>query len=277
MASGSLSPPVPIARKGTDLPSRVIYHGVEGVGKTSFAAQAPKPIFIMTRGETGLLTLIDNGLIQETEHFKPVDSWLTLMQCLDYLLLSEEASSYRTLVIDTMNGAERLCFEHLANSHFKGWEAFMSYGRGPDMAQEEWIKFLTLLDKVRETRRLAIICLTHTKVKTFKNPEGDDYDRYTPDMHEKTWGLSHKWADVVLFGNYETFAKKNKGELKAKAVQSTRRLFYTQRTAAWDAKNRLNLPAEIEQGNSASDAWRAFFEAAKAGRRQLQQNTTPTN
>src|SRR5262245_55584679 len=43
------------------LPNRVILHGVEGWGKTSFAAQAPKPIFLMTRGEDGLETLIDSG------------------------------------------------------------------------------------------------------------------------------------------------------------------------------------------------------------------------
>lgn len=51
---------------------------------------------------------------------------------------------------------------------------------------------------------MTIFALCHTKVKPFKNPLGPHYDRFQPDMHEKTWGLSHKWADAVLFGNFES-------------------------------------------------------------------------
>jgi hypothetical protein len=264
-----LSPPLPISRSGTGLPSRVIYHGLEKIGKSSFAAQAPRPIFLMTRGETGLLTLIDTGLVEQTDHFDEVTDWNALMKCIDYLYLAE-TSAYKTLVIDTLNGAERLCFEYVCEKRFEGsWEKFAAYSKGPEASQEEWIKLLTTLDRLRAAKKMGVIVLTHTKVKTFKNPEGDDFDRYIPDMHEKMWGLSHKWADAILFGHFEQFAKKGKGELKAKGVNSARRLFHTERTAAWDAGNRINLPAEIDMGPDAASAWAAFSEAAKAGRKQL--------
>lgn len=259
-----------ISRGGSGLPSRVIVHGVEGIGKTSFAAQAPKPIFGMTRGETGLLTLIDNGLLSETDHYDEFTCWQDLTYAVNHLIVTERDN--RTFVLDTVNGAERLCFEHVCNTDFNGrWGSFMNYGRGPDKATENWIDFLSTLDRLRERKRMAIVLLCHSKVKTFKNPEGDDYDRYTPDMHDKTWGLTHKWADVVLFGNYETQVKKDKGELRSKGLSDGTRLLYAQRTAAWDAKNRLGLPQEISMGRTPQEAWHNFHEAAKRGRQQQQQ------
>lgn len=267
-----------ITRGGSGLPSRVIFHSVEGLGKTSFAAHAAKPIFLMTRGETGLLTLIDNGLLRETDHFQEdAKSWDQVLGWLAWL--KDNPTDHKTLVIDTLNGAERLCFESVAARNYNGsWESFMSYGRGPDKAQEDWIRFLVALDELREKRRMGVICLCHTKVKTFKNPEGDDYDRYTPEMHEKTWGHAHKWADIILFGNHETFIKKDKGELRAKGYGSNRRLLFTQRTAAWDAKNRWNLPASIDMGNTGQEAWANFYAAVRAAKQQnVEQSQSPDN
>ena len=44
------------------------------------------------------------------------------------------------------------------------------------------------------------------------------------------------------------------------------RIMYTERSAAYDAKNRLGLSSEIEMGDSAAEAWAAFMAAIKAGR-----------
>ena len=256
----------PVTRTGSGLPSRIIFHGVEGVGKSSFAAHAPAPIFLMTRGETGLLSLIDNGQLPETDHFREdAREWAGVMQALAWL--SESKHEYRTLVIDTLNGAERLCFEHICSSRFDGsWDKFANYGKGPEQSLAEWIKLLSHLDRIREQRRMGIIALCHTRVKTYKNPEGDDYDRFSPDMHEKTWGQAHKWADIILFANHHTVPKKDRGELRAKGMSSGQRFIYTQRTAAWDAKSRIALPERIDMGGSGTEAWSNFSKEVKAGR-----------
>lgn len=259
-----------INRAGSGLPSRVVIHGVEGIGKTSIGAFAPKPVFAMTRGETGLLTLIDNGLVPPTDHFDEAQSWNELLEQMRWLVSSQHEN--RTFVLDTLNGAERLCFEHVMRDKFRGDpEAFMAYGKGPEIAQAEWIKLLLLLDELRATRRMAMMLLCHTRIKTFRNPEGDDFDRYVPDMHEKVWGLTHKWADVVLFANFETFAKKDRGAMKAKGIGGEARVLYTQRTAAYDAKNRLGLPAEIPMSNTTEGGWQAFSQAMRAARAARQQ------
>lgn len=265
-----------ISSGGSGLPSRVIMHGTEGIGKSSFGAFAPKPIFAMTKGETGLLTLIDNGLVPETPHFDECMAWRDVLGCVEWLTRNQH--DYRTLVIDTINGAERLCFEHVARSQFDGsMLRFLDYGKGPDKAQEDWITLLTALDRLRANKRMAIIALCHTRVKTFKNPTGNDFDRYSPDMHDKTWGLTHKWADIVLFATFETFADKERGALKAKGTSSARRLLYTTRTAAWDAKNRVGLPEEIVMYPGPDGGWKAFVQAVKVARAQRPAAPTPTS
>jgi hypothetical protein len=254
-----------ITSAGSGLPSRLIMHGTEGVGKSSFGAFAPRPIFAMTKGETGLLTLIDNGLVDQTPHFDECMTWLELLGHIEWLTKNQH--DYRAFVIDTINGAERLCFEHVAKMFFGGdMLKFLDYGKGPDKAQQEWIQLLTALDRLRSAKKMAIITLCHTRVKTFKNPEGNDFDRYAADMHEKSWGLSAKWADIILFATFETFAKKDVGALKAKGYGGSRRLLYTQRTAAWDAKNRVGLPEQIVMQDGPDGGWNAFHAAVKKAR-----------
>lgn len=269
-----------ISKGGSGLPSRVVIHGCEGTGKSSCGAFTPSPVFAMTRGETGLLTLIDNGLCPPTDHFDEAMAWQDLLGQIRFLIDGEHKN--RTFVLDTINGAERLCFEHVVRDKYGGsWENFASYGRGPEQAQGEWIKLLLMLDELRAKRRMSIMCLSHTRIKTFKNPEGDDFDRYAPDMNEKIWGLTHKWSDVVLFLNFDTVAKKESRGGKAKGVKGDERVFYTQRTAAYDAKNRLGLPPEIAIPSTPDGCFRAMRDAMQAARssRQTQQtnNTDDTS
>lgn len=238
---------------------------MEGVGKSSFGAFAPKPIFLMTRGETGLETLIDAGRIPETDHVPETMTWNDALAVVQELIVAD--SGHRTLVFDTLNGLERLCHEHVCDTMFSGdWgkKGFTSYMQGYKASLTEWRRLLTKLDELRLKRRMSILCLAHTKVSTFKNPEGPDFDRYTVDLHHETWGLTHKWADVVLFANF--FVAIDDSGARAKAHGGQQRILYTTRHAAWDAKNRHGLPEEIQMGSSGQEAFSNFATAMKAGK-----------
>jgi hypothetical protein len=254
---------------GSGLPNRCIIHGVEGVLKTSFGCCAPRPIFLITRNETGLLTLIDSGQVPETAHFPELASWEELQSAID--ALTRDPHDYRTLVIDTLNGAERLCHEHVCQRDFEGkWgrDGFRAYMTGYDVSLAEWRQLLNGLDQLRAARRMSILALAHSRITTFKNPEGADYDRYTVDLHHKTWGLTHKWADMVIFANFVAHVESRKNEPRAKARGGARRVLFTTRTAAFDAKNRYGLPEEIDAGNSAAEAWKNFTDALQSHKLQ---------
>lgn len=252
---------------GRKLPTRVVMHGVDGVGKTSFAAHAPKPVFLMTRGETGLETLIDSGQLPEVAHFPESQTWDELMAACD--VLATEDHDYKTLVLDTGNGAERLCHEEVCRREYKddwGAKGFTSYQQGFEVSLADWRLFLSKLDAIREKRMMAIIVLCHTKIGTFKNPGAADYDRYEGKMHAKTWGLLKEWSDIVLFADYEVEVLQDKrpdANKKGKAVGGQTRLMHTERTAVYDAKNRHGLPEEIEMGTSGQTAWNNFVNALK--------------
>lgn len=254
-----------IQTKGKNLPSRFILHGTEGIGKTSFAAQAPAPIFLMARGETGLETLIDSGRLPDVPHWPEIQSWSDLLGAIE--ALTTEEHGYKTLVIDTLNGCERLCHEMVCNRDFGGdWgkSGFTSYMTGFEVSLAPWREFLVALDSLREKRRMSVLALCHTKVVSFKNPEGADYDRYAPDMHQKTWSLTHKWADGVLFANFEVFVDEKGARAKGKGGNV--RMIYTERTAAYDAKNRHGLPTEISMGTSSQESWDNFKKAIQTGK-----------
>ncbi len=275
MSSSSVRPPpqFAISSVGQKLPSRMIFYGVPGVGKTSLAAYAPRPLFLMTHRENGLETLIDSNLLPQTDHFPEINDWSTLLGGLSWLMVNK--TDHRTLVLDTINGAQHLCFDHVTLTKFNNDPAdFMAYGRGPEASLTEWGKLVGYLQKLNSERRMSIILLAHCRAKTFKNPGGEDYDRYNAELHDKTWGVIEKWADMIIFANYQTFAKKERGAMKAKAFGGEARVMYTQNSAAYVAKNRYNLPAQIPMGTSPSEAWQNLAAAVLAGRKSLE--TTPS-
>jgi hypothetical protein len=261
-----------VAVTGGGLPNRCVFHGVEGVGKTSFACCAPKPIVLMTRGETGLETLIDSGQVPGTPHFPELKTWEDLLAAVE--VLTRQPHDYRTLVIDALNGAERICHEHVCRRDFDGrWgrDGFTAYMTGYEVAVADWRQLLEALDRLRAARRMSILALAHAKITTFKNPEGGDYDRYTVDLHAKTWSVTHKWADMVLFGNFVAHVDAKKNDARGKARGGSRRVIYTTRTAAYDAKNRHGLPEQIDAGASAAEAWANFAAALQAAKPQQSQ------
>jgi len=252
-----------VKKQARNLPNRLVMHGVEGVGKTSFAQGSHKPITLMSSGETGLETLITAGQLEEVAHMPEIHQWLQLLSILDQL--RDEDHDYRTVVLDTFNGFERLCFEHVCRTQYKGnfgKDGFFAYQEGPNASLTEWRRLLFKLDQLRERKKgMSVIVLCHSRVNKFSNPEGQDYHRYIPDMHEKVWGLSHKWADIVLFANYHQIvvSESKKPTATGKAKGGTQRVAYAERTAAFDAKNRHGLSPSFSLGSNHEEAWANFI------------------
>lgn len=223
-------------------PLRILLHGVEGIGKTTFASKAPGAIFLSPEDGGG-----DLDFARLT-----IDSWKQARARVQMLL--DESHDYRVLVIDTIDFLERLCWQFLiGEANATGIEQVGGgYGKGYTAATEEQVRFIALLDTLRERRRMHVIALAHTEIKTFNDPEGANYDRYQIRMHKGAAGLWSGWSDCILFANYDIAVKTEKGSGDAVALKkgkaSTRapdRMLYTERRAQFDAKNRYSLPAEL--------------------------------
>lgn len=258
-----------ISSKGQSLPNRYVLYAGEGWGKTSFAAMMPKPIFIQTRSETGLETLIDAGQLGETPHFPEVMDWKILTSAVQYL--RDSAHEFKTLVIDTLNGAERLLHEMVCATKYDnewGDKGFSAYAKGFDVSVADLNLLLSDLDNLRLEKRMTIVWLAHRRVVTFKNPSGADYDLYQPDIHKTTWGAVAKWSDVILFGDMEVVVETEKKTSKKGKGVDQNRIIRCESSPSWVAKNRLGLPPEIEAGKSPQEAWANFAAAVKAARQK---------
>lgn len=242
------------------LPSRVVFYGAEKSGKSSFACHAPSPIFLMTAGETGLLSLIESGQVPPTAHF-PEDfkTWEELLSAVESI--RREDHQYKTLVLDTGNGAENLLAASVCQETFENnWAQYNDYGRGVRVAAPIWADFLKHLDRVRIERRMSIIFLHHATVKQTSNPTGKDWDQHRPEAIDKMWGLTHKWADVIAF--YGTRVTVNK-EDKATGEQRFLRL---NPSASIVAGNRYGMPDEITAKPGAKNLWDAFAKAIQSSK-----------
>ena len=239
-------------------PARVYLYAAEKWGKTSFAAQAPKPIFLMTSGETGLLDLINFGQVGPTPHFpEDMRTWPDVMDAV--AALAAEPHEYQTLVIDTANGAERLLADHVLHQEFNGFmtgkSGYGSYGKGDQACIPHWSEFLRRLDRVRTQRRMSIVLLAHSKIKSVNNPEGEDYDQFRPEGIDKLWPLTHKWASVIAAGTFTVQVKDDK------ASGGRERVIRLRGSAAVVGGNRYGLPESIPCGPSPASAWGAFARA----------------
>lgn len=253
----------------------MILYGVPGIGKTSMVCQMPGSVLMHDYQEHGVFELKKIGAVQEDYPVFPgMESWSDTLGALESLRTGEH--SHKGLILDSLGGFERLCHEEVCRRDYGndwGKTGFVNYQQGPDTALMDLRHLITALDKLRDERQMSIVLIGHAKIAPFKNPEGPDYDRYNVDVHHKTWALFHKWADMVLFANYEvSFGGKDAEKAKAKAKGGQTRIIYTQRTAAYDAKNGQNLPEELLMGTSCQEAWSNLVKAIKEGRAQKEGN-----
>lgn len=236
-------------------PPRIIINAVEGWGKTSFGAHAPNPAILMSRGESGYITLRQRGLVPDAACVE-LTSWKDTLATVDEL--ESDIAGHGAIVLDALGGFERLCHEFVCARDFGGdWgeKGFASFQKGFDVSIAEWLQLLTRLDRVRTAHGIPIVILSHSRIRPFKNPLGNDFDRYIADCHEKTWGVTHKWADAVFFGTYVTVVIDDKKTKRAKGIGGTERVLYTTRRDAFDAKNRYAMPPELSIPEDPKAVW----------------------
>lgn len=235
-------------------PPRIIINGVEGVGKTSIASNAPGAAIIMARDETGYETLLGSERVPEVPRMH-VTSWPELLATVQ--ALAKSPGEIKTLVIDALGGFERICWEYVCATEFGndwGKKGFANYAQGPDLAVKHWLKLIAALDACHAAG-VAVIVLSHVQVKPFKNPEGESYDRYQADCHLKTWAVTHKWADAVLFFNFKQAIDSTGQRVHAVPSGGRERVLHTERTDAFDAKNRYGMPPQIKIINDHTQSW----------------------
>lgn len=215
---------------------KVVVYGPEGIGKSTFAAQFPEPLFIDTEGST------DNMDVSRLD--KPT-SYTMLKNQIAWVKANPTVC--KTLVIDTIDWAESLVIADVCAQHGKKGIEDFGWGNGYTYTKEEMGRLLNQLGELVDLG-INVVLTAHAQMRKFEQPdEMGSYDRWELKLGKKTSSqtapLVKEWADMVLFANYKTVVMTaDNGKKKA---TGGKRVLYTQHHPAWDAKNRHGLPEEM--------------------------------
>jgi hypothetical protein len=234
-------------------PPRLMIYGTEGIGKSTTAAGAPKPIFIPT----------EDGLDQiDCDSFPLATALAEVEAALG--VLANEAHGYETVVLDSCDWLERLIWDALCQQHGVSCieKVDGGYARGYTHALTHWRRILDGLNTLRNRRGMCVIVLAHAKVEKFEDPEHAAYDRYSPRLHKHATALITEWADAVLFATRKIITQTEEGGFGRErtiaaglGADGGERILRCVGSPACVAKNRYSLPAELPL------SWPALMQA----------------
>jgi hypothetical protein len=209
-----------------------VLYGTEGIGKTTLAAAWPAPVILDTEDGT---RQIDCARVRCAD-------WMSLQAAL--VELAREPQGFETVVVDSVDWAERMCLEQLLRKAGKKSIEDFGFGKGYTMLAEQIAALIRQADDLIR-RGLHVVFVGHSTVKRTTPPDQDEgWDRYELKLSRQVAPLFKEWADVLLFANYRTrLVEGPDGRTRAKGGKE--RVMYAERTAAWDAKNRYGLSAEL--------------------------------
>ena len=236
--------------QGLERKPMIVVHGTSGVGKTTFASKAHKPIFIRTEAGQGLLELDTFDLATSFDH---------VAESLDALLTQDH--DYGTLVLDSMDHLEPLIWEKLCKEN--NWQSIADakWGEGYTRTADVFRELMRTLERLRAEKDMTIILIAHSHIRKFEDPIEGSFDRYEMKLHAKAAAIIAETCDCIFFAKHKINIRredKGFGQQRTKGISTGERVLMCVETPHAVAKNRYNLPDELPLD------WAAFIEHLKS-------------
>lgn len=217
-------------------PRRIMLYGQHGVGKSTWASEAPSPIFLN----------IEDGISDiDCASTPKLNSYGEVVSAVQWL--NQNQHEFKTVVVDTIDWLEQFVLAEVANDLKKASFSLIKFGEGNGPAIK---KMMFLLDGFEALRKkgIGIILLAHARIVRHENPETAAYDRYEPDLLKILSSTIQEWCDEVLFASFRVFVRTETeafGKERSLAIGGKERFIRTNESAAAIAKNRAKLPDEL--------------------------------
>ena len=209
---------------------RVVIYGVESVGKSTFAAKFPSPLFLDVEGGTAHLDT-DRAEIKSAIE-------------LDQALTACKSSDYKTIIVDSADWAERLILEHMLATDKKKSVEDYGYGKGFVMLAEKFSRLLSVADQLIAAGK-NVVFIAHSKVQRVEPPDlMSAYDRFELKLTKQSAPLLKEWADELWFFKFKTKTVESESG-RSKGIGGKERIILTTHSAAYDAKTRSGLSEEL--------------------------------
>jgi hypothetical protein len=187
----SIALPTEATKPVTELGKQtILLYGSPKLGKSSFASKAPGSLFFEC--EPGLNHL---------EVFKvPTYSWEAFLEACK--LVAKGEHNFKTIVIDTIDNAFKMCSDYVCTKHGIEYEGDMGHGKGWALVKNEWHRVLTRLASLP----YGLIMISHAIDKTIETRTGE-YTKTTPSLPYRARNVVLGLVDIILFG--DSIAKKD--------------------------------------------------------------------
>ena len=222
-------------------PPRILAYGLDGIGKSTFACQSPKPMFIQTGKDLEQLG---------PRRFPLATSYEMVVTQLNTVIRNPK--DRQTIVIDHLTGLEELIWKKLCNQYGKRTigEIGGGFAKGEKAALTEWAEILGLLDKCVE-RGLAVILTAHQGKEDAGNPEVPMLKVIGPSVDKHASLAIRKWVDATIYFTRRMIVSTvgqgimEKPIAKAVGADGGERIMVCNGSPMLHAKNRYGLPTEL--------------------------------
>lgn len=174
---------------------RIIIYGTEKIGKTTFASNAPNPVFLQTEEGTNFLPVA---------RLPMCNSWSMVSSQLEWLYQNHgKKHNYETLVIDSLDWLERLIWDKSCKDHNVASIELVQggWGKGYTYALKYWRNLLDMLEVMWKNLPMSIIMIAHAEAEKVEDPEHGNYRQWRPRLHKLAYAMVSEWADAIFMAD----------------------------------------------------------------------------
>jgi hypothetical protein len=164
----------------------ILVYGKNKYGKSTWCSQADSALFLAT----------EPGLNHLEVYQQPIASWDELLVAAKEL--AEGNHAFRTVVIDTVDNAYRMCAEHICQKFKIEHESDLEYGKGYALVNGEFHRVLNKLALLP----YGLFLVSHSQDKEIETRTGKIL-RTVPTLPDKARKLVLGLVDMILFCDLE--------------------------------------------------------------------------
>lgn len=224
----------------------ICLYGEPKIGKSTFASQFEKPLFLAT--EAGLNSLECYQI--------PIASWEDFLEACKVLATSK--NDFKTIVIDTVDNLAKFCSDYICRKNNILHESDLEWGKGWSQVKNEFLRVLTKLSLLP----YGLVMISHSQTVEIKS-RTQKINKVVPTLSNSFREVVLGMSDIILLAhniqkiNKETNAPEESRVLRTKGTENyeagdrTGKLpeempfTYQDFRTAWDNKENKNIKGDV--------------------------------
>jgi len=273
------------------LKDAICFFGPVGVGKSSLAAEFPKPLFVTDGRDKGYADLVRNGLVEDGIDPIEATDWDSLVAVTKALADPETPLDCETIVFENLGGFQmNLVDKYIANEVAKTGKskdvvltAFMGWGgvgfKSVAGDFSAWFRTAnSILERTNNAGKpLRVIYIGHSALAKDKNLSGDpgeEFYRVDIDLHPELLKIFHRDCSNIGWIRQRPLVIKNPAGGAGRALAEDIRELVFVASGAGTSKNRWGLTESISMGSSSKHAFANLVNAISAAKKSRQPQPT---